>query len=72
MKFTKPARELLESLPDDRKAEVGNYAKRLALDAGAPSIRKEHVFGGMMLADSSHLPDEPEPEDDDGDDAAVD
>lgn len=27
MKFTKAARELLESLPADRRAEVGNYAK---------------------------------------------
>jgi hypothetical protein len=66
MKFTRPARELLESLPDDRRADVGNYAKTLALDEKARSIRKEHVFGAMMLADESHLPEVEEGDNDEG------
>lgn len=63
MKFTKPARTLLDSLPDDRRATVGNYAKTLALDAKSRSVQKHHVVGAMMLADERFLPDV---EEDDG------
>ena len=58
MKFTKHARKLLDSLPDDRKAEVGNYAKALALDEGTRSIQKHHVVGAVYLAGPEFLPGE--------------
>jgi len=58
MKFTPAARKLLDMLPDDRRATVGNWAKKLALSKKARSVQKHHVVSAIYLADESHLPEE--------------
>ena len=57
MKFTKHARAELDSLPDDRRAQVGNYAKRLAMDDNSRSVCKRHVIGALLLADERFFED---------------
>ena len=60
MKFTRAAREMLDTITDqDRIAEIGNYAKRLAEWEGRDQVTKADVLAATLVAGPEFLPDPP-------------
>jgi len=60
MRFTTAARQALESITDqDRIAEVGNYAKHLALADGRQLVIKADVLSATLAAGPEFLPPHP-------------
>ena len=60
MKFTKSAQAMLDAITDqDRIAEIGNYAKRLAEWEGRDTVTKADVLAATLVAGPEFLPDPP-------------
>ena len=56
MQFTRDAQRLLDSLGDDRKAEVGNRAKYLAQLQGCDKVKIADVRAARMWVDDRYYP----------------
>ena len=57
MKFTKAAREALDRVPIDRRAEVGNYAKRIAGFEDRKVVTLADVKAAILCAGPEFLPE---------------
>ena len=57
MRFTKAAQAALDELSPDRIAEVGNYAKRLALADQRELVVKADVLAAILVAGEEFLPE---------------
>jgi histone H3/H4 len=61
VRFTRAAQAALDELAPDRIAEVGNYAKRLALADKRDLVVKADVLAATMAAGEEFLPTERRP-----------
>lgn len=57
LRLTREASELLATVPDDNRARVGNWAKRIALANGRDTVGINDVMSAAHCAAAEFLPE---------------
>ena len=57
MRFTRAAQKVLDELSPDRIAEVGNWAKRIAIADDRELVIKADVLAAILVAGEEFLPE---------------